>query len=140
MSDLPDNIKRFDILKVEYAKKKLCECYGTPHYTIDSVNRLIYCDKCGGIVDSFEALKKIANNYAEFAEQSEYLLKQRKEIVNWKPWLIVFRDLESRYRSKEMLPCCPECRKPFYFEKIKAWYNRKLHEKQVERERKGIEK
>lgn len=133
MNDLPENIKRFDVLKVEYAKKKLCECY-TARYEIDYQNRLVYCQDCGAIVDPFEALRKLADYYNNFAEQSEYLLNQRKQIINWKPWLLVFRDLESQYRSKEMLPCCPECGKPFYFERIKRWYNRKLFEKQIQRE------
>jgi len=133
MSELPDNIKRFDVLKVERSLEKLCQCYKTPNYTIDSRNRLVYCDDCGAIIDPYEALTKISNHYEEFAEQSKYLLEQRKQIINWKPWLLVFRNLESQYRSKEMLPCCPECRKPFYFEKINTWVSRKMEELRKER-------
>lgn len=138
MSELPDNIKRIDVLRLERAKQKPCDCH-TYRYSIDNENKLVYCQDCGGIVDPFEALRKIADRKEDFVKQSEYLLKQRKEIVNWKPWLIVFRDLESQYRGGKMLPCCPECGKPFYFEKIRAWYNRKLFEKQRERERKETE-
>lgn len=139
MSDLPDNIKRFDVLKVEYAKEKLCECY-TPKYEIDYQNRLVYCRDCGAIIDSFEALFNLCMHYDRVSDQVKNLLEQRKEIVNWKPWLLVFRSLESQYRSKEMLPCCPECGKPFYFEQISSWTNRKMEEKRRERERKEIEK
>ena len=139
MSELPDIIKRFDILKIERSIQKLCQCYGTPHYTVDTSNRLVYCDDCGAIVDPFEALKRIADSKDEYARHTQYMLDQRREIVNYKPWLLVFRNLESHYRSKEMLPCCPNCREPFYFENIDIWHSRKLYERQKEHER-GAEK
>jgi hypothetical protein len=138
MSELPDNIKRFDILKVEHGINKLCQCYGTPRYTLDTRNRLVYCDDCGAIVDPFEALSKVASHYEYFAEESQHMLEQRRQLLNWKPWLLVFRNLERSYRSKENLPCCPECKKPFYFEHINTWVNRKMEELRREREKKEM--
>lgn len=138
MSDLPDNIKRFDILKIEYGKKKLCQCFD-PHYEIDMQNRLVYCIDCNAIIDPFEVLCSLARHYSRIENQVNGLLEQRRKIVNYKPWLLVFRDLESRYRSKEMLPCCPECGKPFYFEQINTWTSRKMEELRRERERKDVE-
>lgn len=134
MSELPDNIKRIDVLRLEKAIQKPCDCM-TYHYLIDSANKLVYCRDCGAIVDPFTALQRIAFHYEHLGDQVQGLLDQRKAIVNWKPWLLVFRNLESEYRGGKMLPCCPDCGKPFYFEKIKAWYNRQLYEKQKERER-----
>ena len=127
MSDLPDNVKRFDILKVEYARKKLCQCR-EPHYEMDYQNRLVYCTDCGAIVEPFDVLHNLAARYDRISNQVEGLLKQRKEIVNWKPWLLTFRRLESEYRSGKMLPCCPECHKPFFFEHINVWVDRKMEE------------
>lgn len=136
MSELPDSIKRIDVLRLEKAMQKPCNCF-THKYLVDSQNRLVYCQDCGAIVDSFEALKNLAWYYQGLGEQVEYLLKQRQDIVNWKPWLIVFRSLESQYRSGKALPCCPECNKPFYFEKINSWTSRELHEKRKAKEKAG---
>lgn len=127
MGDLPDKIKRFDVLRIEYNKKKLCQCFD-PHYEIDFQNRLVYCTDCGAIVEPFDVLTHLANHYSRIEEQIKHLLEQRKEIVNYKPWLLALRNLESQYRGGKMLPCCPICQKPFYFEKITCWVDRKLHE------------
>jgi hypothetical protein len=135
---LPDNIKRIDVLKLEKAKQKSCQCH-TYQYSIDNENKLVYCRECGAIVDPFTALWNLTWHYECLGDQVENLLNQRKEIVNWKPWLLVFRELESRYRSKEMLPCCPECRKAFYFEKINMWTNRKLEELRRAKDKGGVE-
>jgi hypothetical protein len=137
MSELPDNIKRIDVLRLEKAKQKPCECH-TYHYDIDNANKLVYCRDCGAIVDPFQALWNLAYHYECLGDQVNSLLEQRKEIVNWKPWLLVFRKLESSYRSKENLPCCPECGKPFYFEQIRNWTNRKMEEIRREREKKEV--
>jgi hypothetical protein len=132
MSELPDNVKRFDILKVEYARKKLCQCR-EPHYEIDYRNRLVYCTDCGAIVDPFDVLNYLATHYNRISSQVEGLLEQRKEILNWKPWLLSFRKLESEYRGGKMLPCCPVCNEPFYFERIVSWVDRKMVELRVEK-------
>jgi hypothetical protein len=127
MSELPDNIKRIDVLRLERAKQKPCDCR-TYRYEIDNANKLVYCRDCGAIIDPFTALWNLAWHYEHLGDQVQSLLEQRKQIANWKPWLLVFRELESRYRSKEMLPCCPECHKPFYFERINTWTNRRMEE------------
>ncbi len=127
MGELPDNIKRIDVLKIEYGKKKLCQCTDW-HLEIDYQNKLVYCVDCGAIIDPFEALRKLADNWERINEQVDKILAQRKEIVNYKPWLLVFRDLESQYRSKQMIPNCPHCHTPFFFEEINRWSNRKMEE------------
>jgi len=125
LSELPDNIKRIDVLKIEKAIQKPCRCYKY-RYLIDVENRLVYCQDCGAIVDPFDAFKNLAYHYEDLGKQVEYLFEQWKQIINYKPWLLVFRDLESQYRSGKMLPRCPECGKAFFFEHIKSWTNRKM--------------
>ena len=139
MSDLPDNIKRFDILKIEYGKKKLCQCLN-PHYEIDAQNRLVYCTDCKAIIEPYEVLCSLSRHYSRIESQVEGMLKQRKEIANWKPWLLTFRNLESQYRGGKILPLCPNCTEPFYFEKVNCWTSRQLHEKRMEREKGEVEK
>ncbi len=138
MGELPDNIKRIDVLKIEKAKRKLCNCY-THRYIIDNGNKLVYCQDCGAIIDPFEALSGLAFHYEHLGDQVNSLLEQRREIVNYKPWLMTFRSLESQYRGKTMLPCCPSCLKPFFFEEINAWSNRQMEElrRKKEKEQKG---
>lgn len=41
MSKLPEKIVRFDVVRVEYGKSKMCTCY-SPHYEVDHQNRLVY--------------------------------------------------------------------------------------------------
>lgn len=133
MSDkLPDNVKRIDVLRIEYGMKKLCQC-NNPHYMVDYQNKLVHCTDCKAIVDPFEALCNIARHYDNLGDQVEHLLKQRREIANYKPWLLVFRNLEREYRGKQMLPICPECKEPFYFEHINMWTNRKMHELRIKK-------
>lgn len=135
MDELPDKVIRIDVLRVEYGIRKMCKCF-TPRYTIDYQNKLVYCSTCNAIIDPFEALCKVADHWETVNQQAESLLKQRKEIESYKPWLLVFRDLESKYRSKEMLPRCPECGKAFYFEHVKQWTNRRMKELRRQKEAK----
>lgn len=126
MPELPDKIKRIDVLRVEYGKKKLCQC-ANPHYEIDYQNKLVTCMDCGAIVDAFEALTEIASSYDRLGNQVEQLLKQRKEIVNYKPHLVVIKELERSYRAQNfsMVPCCPRCGEAFDLPEITHWINRK---------------
>lgn len=125
MDNLPDKVKRIDVLRVEYGKRKLCEC-PSPCYEVDYQNRLVYCVDCGAIVDPFEALMKLARNYERIGEQVEALLEQRREIVSYKPHLVVIKDLEKHYREQcfSMVPCCPRCGEPFDLPELTHWANR----------------
>lgn len=131
MDRLPDKVKRIDVLRVEYGKRKLCECFN-PHYEIDHQNRLVHCTDCGAIVDPFEALEKIARHYERIGEQVETLLEQRREIANYKPHLVVIKELERRYRAQHfsMVPCCPHCGEPFDLPELTHWANRKFLKKE----------
>lgn len=124
---LPDKIKRIDVLRVEYGRKKLCQCRD-PHYTIDYQNKLVWCDDCGAIVDPLEALQYLATHYERLATQTENLLRQRQEIANYKPHLVVIKELERHYRENKfsMVPCCPHCGDPFDLTEIRSWSNRRF--------------
>lgn len=54
--------KRIDVLRIEYGRRKLCQC-SESHYEIDCANRLVYCTNCGAIVDPFDALIRLAQQY-----------------------------------------------------------------------------
>lgn len=127
MENLPDKVKRIDVLRIEYSRKKLCRC-NDPHYEIDNQNKLVYCLDCGAIVEPFEALLYIANYYERINSQVEALLEQRREIAGYKPHLIVIKELESHYRANHfsMVPCCPRCGKPFDLTELTNWANRKF--------------
>lgn len=68
MSELPEQIKHIDIIRIEYGRKKICSC-STPQYEIDYANRLVLCTDCGAVVDPFEALYKLARHYDRINSQ-----------------------------------------------------------------------
>jgi len=126
-NELPDKVISLEVLRINRNIGKRCKC-DKPNYVVDKDNREVACGKCGSRIDAFDALYSLACDWERVEEDTRRLLEQRKEIANYKPWLVVFRKLESHYRGKEMLPCCPECGKAFYFEHITGWSNRKMEE------------
>lgn len=106
-------------------------------FIVDTQNREINCGKCGARVDAYEALEELASNYEKIGGEISSLLNQRKQIVNYKPHLIVFRNLESKYRGKKMLPTCPHCSGASYLEELNLWTSRNLEDKRRERESEG---
>lgn len=125
-SGLPDKIQRIDVLRVEYGKRKLCECL-EPVYEIDAQNRIVTCTKCGAIVDPFEALLEIARHYDRLNKGTAALLEQRRQILDYKPHLLLLREFAEHYGNgrgrNSMVPCCPNCGKPFDLP-IREWCNR----------------
>jgi len=125
MEKLPDNIQRIDLLRIVRNMNKLCKCE-YPAYTVDTQNRLVYCQTCEAIIDPYEALTKMARRYEKISDQVENLLESAKQIQNYKPHLKVFKDIESHYQSNHfsMLPRCPSCGDPFDFKDINEWVGR----------------
>ena len=128
MSDLPENILRYDIIKVDRQRKKLCQCHlrHTPHYLIDSQNRIVECEDCGAIIDPFEAMFRLALSNERQDDYWETVLEQRRQISNYKPHLVIIKELERTYRAQNfsMVPCCPRCDQPFDLPEITHWRNR----------------
>lgn len=127
MNSLPDNVKRIDILRVEYGKRKLCECPNF-HYEIDYTNRIVTCADCGAVVEPFEALYEIAKNYERLGKQVSSLLEQRKKIANYKPHLAIIKNLERMYSGNNysMVPVCPRCGEAFELQELTSWSNKKF--------------
>ena len=127
MEKLPDKIKRIDVMRIKYGKRKLCECRN-PHYEIDYINRLVTCEDCGAVIEPFEALYEIAKHYKRLEDQVQSLLEQRKEIANYKPHLVVIKNLEKMYRDNNysMVPVCPKCGEAFDLKELVSWRNRKF--------------
>lgn len=127
---LPDKIVGLDQIRINRSLQKICKCEKRK-FVMDTTNRRVTCNGCGAVVDPYEALLEIATNDERRTEQVKHLLEQQKQVMNYKPHLKVFKNLEQQYKRKklkerEMLPCCPECDSPFYFEHINFWINREL--------------
>lgn len=105
---------RIDILRIEYGRRKLCQC-PDPHYIIDAQNKLVECEDCGAIVDPFEAILEIARSLQRINDQHERMLKERESVVGFEPRLHVMKELSKRYTGKnsKMVPRCPHCHVPF---------------------------
>lgn len=123
MSDRP---VRFDLARIEYGKKKLCQCI-TPHYEIDVQNRLVTCTTCNAIVEPYEALLQLARHWERNNNIHEAMLAEREAVAGYTPQRKVIKNLESKYnqRNPVMLPTCPRCHAPFKIEELVSgtWVN-----------------
>ena len=129
---LPENIVNFTTLKIKYNQQKICQCK-EPTYIVDFNNRLVTCSQCGAYTDPFDALVCLANRPERYMRELKALFYQRQEIADYKPHMVVFRNLEQFYRKKKhgrMLPSCPRCNKPFYFEDIDGWVNEGFYKRE----------
>lgn len=131
--DLPEKVVRFDVVQVEYGKRKMCQCF-EPHYEIDFQNKLVYCRDCGAIVDPFEALVRIARDTERWDNYTQEMLEQRRQIRDYQPRRVVIKKLEKQYVSAEhhnLEPTCPRCGQPFELEELleTGWVNREFAKK-----------
>lgn len=127
------NVLRMDVIKVDRAKKKLCNCFCTK-YTIDTENRLIYCDNCGAVVDPYDALLKFAEWGERAAKQSEECINQLKflqtevsELRNKRQQLSVYKDMASHYKQS-LYPICYHCKKAINPLKVTQYVSSKYFE------------
>lgn len=128
MSELPDKVKHIDIVRIEYGRKKVCDC-NSPHYEIDYANRLVLCADCGAVTDPFEALYRLALRYDQINNQLDMVRRQAEELRNYQPRRRVIKELERRMSRGEntMIPSCPHCHEPFELEELLAtvWHNKR---------------
>lgn len=119
----------FQRLRIERNHRKICTC-NQPRYEIDTVNRIVVCLECNTVVDSFEALTRLA----ERMEELEEFQKRAKETAeNWKQIADkeykrrmryhTFREMDKQYQN-DMLPICPKCHKVFDPTDVKRFVNR----------------
>lgn len=118
--DLPDRVIGLDQVRIIRGLEKICKCEKRK-FVIDTRNRRVTCNSCGSVVDPYDALYDLSLQDEERTKQVEHLLEQRREIANYKPWLVVIKRLESKYRGHKMLPNCPRCDEPFYLEELVSW-------------------
>ena len=112
---LPAAVTRIDVARVERAARKMCRC-PAPRYSVDTQNHLVYCLECGAIVDPFDALKYIANNWDRVNASMEQQLEERKQIDAYKPRRVVLKALDKKLASpatRDKSPTCPHCGQPF---------------------------
>lgn len=131
MPKLPTKIVDIDQLRINRNIDKICKC-DKRKFVVDTTNKRINCGGCGAEIEPYDALLEIATKNSQMRKQVEQLLEQRKQIVDYKPWLLTIRELEKKYRGKKMLPCCPRCSKPFYLEELKSWMGREFADKRIE--------
>lgn len=128
MSDkLPNNITRFDMLQLNYGKRKFCEC-PYPHYEVDARNRLVTCVDCKAIVDPFDAIMNVAQDTERRVEYLEHRLEEQRQIDNYKPRLNVIKAIADMYgatSSTRMVPVCPRCGEAFDLKELvgRVWVN-----------------
>ncbi|MEN2468117.1 hypothetical protein [Ornithinibacillus sp. JPR2-1] len=120
MSKLPDKVIGIDQLRINRGIEKICKC-DNRRFMVDTQNRRITCQECGAVIDPYDAMYELARNGERLQEQVNNLLEQRKQIANYKPWLVTIKKLEKEYRGRKMLPCCPRCSEPFYLEELSHW-------------------
>lgn len=131
MTDLPTKIIDIDQLRINRNIGKICKCDKYKRqFVVDTTNKRIICS-CGAKVDPYDAILDLASNGSLFQQQIKGLLEQRKQIIDYKPWLLTIRNLEKKYRGKKMLPCCPRCDEPFYLEELKTWMGRPYAEARI---------
>lgn len=125
MSDLPKNVIPIRTIKIIRDKQKYCECYepGTwprkpPRFELDKNNREVICKHCGNIVDAFDAITIMADRWEDVSEETERVLRQAKEIENYKPWLRVIKQFEHSIQHGKMIPVCPHCDQGILLEEL----------------------
>lgn len=133
MGDLPENIVNLEVLRINRNIDKRCKCQDS-NYVVDTENREVNCSKCGARIDPFDAMYELSLHWERVEKETERLLEQRKQIVNYKPHMIVFREIERKYRGKEMIPACPHCNRGFYFEDLNFWVNADMEKRRREKE------
>lgn len=137
MDKLPEQLISLDILRVNRGLSKICKCHNR-NFEIDATNKLVYCSKCHAIIEPYEALYEIANSRERIVSENERLYNQRKEIANYKPYLVAIKRIEESSRRGKMLPHCPRCKEIFYLEEL-TWWTSKDYCKPIEYYRKDGE-
>jgi hypothetical protein len=83
------------VLRINRNIDKRCKCVKKT-FVVDLNNRAIHCGSCGAWTDPFDAIYYLAPHLEGLLEQVKSLLEQRRQIVNYKPHMVVFRELERR--------------------------------------------
>lgn len=127
-----DKVLSFTLFRVEKGREKICKCK-TPHYVIDTVNRIVTCDDCGSTLDAFDALERVVNHMKRYEEyQKEAIRKTNiyREMANKECRRRfrnrAFKEMDIHYQAG-LYPICPECGKMFDPAEIAEWTSKDLY-------------
>lgn len=132
MSKEDKKVIHIETLRVNYARKKICECE-IPLLELDYRNRLVYCRRCQAIIEPFDALYKLATHAQQFNDDVDRAAKFKKELDNYKPYLREARRYEQMMRQKEMLPICPKCSQLFNWNELVSMGNKKFYKEEKQK-------
>lgn len=133
---MDDNIIQLDAIRIERDAPRKCVCKPEERrYIVDTTNREIRC-QCGVTHDPFEAMAQLARNHERINERHMALKQQREKWINEKPFGVLFKKLEQRYKRGKMLPYCPKCDQMFDFADIKSFGSAEFYRKLEERRNK----
>ena len=125
-----NKIVSFQLLRIEKNHRKVCTC-DPPQYEINITNRIVVCQKCGAVVDSFEALSRLGEHIEKLEEyqrvakeSSEKWLKIADKEYRRRMKYRAFREMDKEYQNN-MLPICPRCNKAFEPMEISRYVSRK---------------
>lgn len=128
----PEKVIEMDQVRINRGLEKICKCEKRK-FLIDTQNRRVTCASCGAVVDGYDAVYEIAMHRERFNDEVKALLEQRKQIINYKPWLLTIRKLESKYRGQKTIPCCPRCDEPFYLDELVTWMGKPYADARIKR-------
>jgi ribosomal protein S27AE len=123
-----DKVIDFTALKIVRDRGKICKC-SEISYAVDTENRMVTCGKCGAYIDTFDAIVSLANQPEILQRQIDHLKRMQRELLSYKPRLLIFKNLAQNYHKSKygrMLPCCPACGEGFRFEEIRSWINENM--------------
>ena len=124
----PPKYKILNIMPlIQNNKRKECNCKNRT-FEVDSINRLVYCRKCGQVVDAFEAIEELLKNDSMFEQHLSGQYEYAKELTAWfhnhkEP--IALKEMLSYYR-RGLYPYCPACGKMIDLSNIKMWGNKEF--------------
>lgn len=132
--DFPNNLIELDQIRINRNLDKECTCQQRK-FVLDTTNKKVLCAGCGVMVDPYEAMYEIYRNRDYHMDQMKRLHKQRKELINYKPWLKSIRALEQKFRGKKQYPTCPRCAEPFDLEELnqRMWMGKQLAEARIKK-------
>ena len=123
---MDNKIVQIDVLKLNYDYQKICKCKNNC-FEIDIHNRLVRCEGCGAIIDPFEVLMRMTENFERINEQVISCYKKMAELNSYKPYLREAKRYEEMMRQKELLPICPKCRQLFKWQELNSMGNKKFY-------------
>lgn len=126
LSKEENKITNIETLIINRRREKNCKCI-KPRYEIDTQNHLVYCQDCMAVVEPFEALIQIAMHLENINYKIECATRYKQELMNYKPHLREAKRYERMMREKDMLPLCPRCKKPFFWNEVTEMTNKHFY-------------